>query len=128
MTDIWLRNGIMGKKAIDNSTIGVRASAPTHTQLTKRNTDFGVDIGRNHTSVANDITMYNNFRRVEGCRTDLQVKTGRPVPDKQKVLPSYHGVARNTSSVFPRPANDGPLLVPVDSQFIARPNKLGLPK
>ena len=128
MTDIWLRNGIMGNKAIDNSVIGVRASAPTHTQLTKRNTDFGVDIGRNHTSVANDITMYNNFRRVEGCRTDLQITVGRPVKDQQKVLPSYHGVARNTSSVFPRPANNGPLLVPVDSQFIARPNKLGLPK
>ena len=128
MTDIWLRNGLMGKKAIDNSVIGVSASAPTHTQLTKRNTSFGIDIGRNHTSVANDITMYNNFRRVEGCRTDLMVKTGRPVKDQQKVLPSYHGVARGTSSVFPRPANNGPLLVPVDSQFIARPNKLGLPK
>ena len=107
MTDIWLRNGIMRSKAIDNSTIGVRASAPTHTQLTKRNTDFGVDIGRNHTSVATDITMYNNFRRVEGCRTDLMVKTGHPVKDAIKVLPSYHGVGRGTSSVFPRPANDG---------------------
>tara|TARA_R100000935_G_scaffold58878_1_gene98943 strand:+ start:3576 stop:3962 length:387 start_codon:yes stop_codon:yes gene_type:complete len=128
MSDIWLRNGILGNKSIDNSVIGVSASAPTHTQLTKRNTSFGIDIGRNYTSVANDITMYNNFRRVEGCRTDLQVKTGRPVKDAIKVLPSYHGVARNTSSVFPRPANDGPLLVPVDSQFIARPNKLGLPK
>ena len=107
MTDIWLRNGIMGKKAIDNSTIGVRASAPTHTQLTKRNTDFGVNIGRNYTSVANDINMYNNFRRVEGCRTDLQVKTGRPVKDAIKVLPSYHGVGRGTSSVFPRPGDEG---------------------
>ena len=72
--------------------------------------------------------MYNNFRRVEGCRTDLMVKTGRPVKDAIKVLPSYHGVGRGTSSVFPRPANDGPLLVPVDSQFQSRPNRLGLPK
>tara|TARA_R100000541_G_scaffold1635_2_gene6421 strand:- start:1266 stop:1655 length:390 start_codon:yes stop_codon:yes gene_type:complete len=129
MTDIWLRNGIMGKKAIDNSTIGVSVGAPSRIQLTKRNTDFGVDLGRNeHSGVANNITMYNNFTREEGCRTDLMVKTGRPDKDQLKVLPSYHGVGRNTSSIFPRPSNDGPLLIPVDSQFQSRPNKLGLPK
>ena len=128
MTDIWLRNGIMGKKSIDNSVIGVSASAPTHTQLTKRNATFGVDIGRNNTSVATDITMYNNFRKVEGCRMDYISKSGRAPKDQQKVLPSYHGVGRHTSSVFPRFANNGPLLVPVDSEFIGRPNKLGLPK
>ena len=72
MTDIWLRNGIMGSKAIDNSTIGVRASAPTHTQLTKRNTDFGVDIGRNHTSVA---TAHRDMATTAGYGL-LQSNTG----------------------------------------------------
>ncbi|AGM15759.1 hypothetical protein PGVV14_0013 [Preplasmiviricota sp. Gezel-14T] len=129
MTDIWIRNGILGSKAIDNSIIGVAVGAPSRIQLTKRNATFGVDLGRNeHSGVATNITMYNNYTREEGCRMDYVVKSGRAPKEAQKVLPSYHGVARNTSSVFPRPSNDGPLLVPIDSQFQSRPNKLGLPK
>jgi hypothetical protein len=129
MGDIWLYNGILGKKAVGPNEILATSSAPSRIPLTSRKAAWGVDLGKNEfNSPATDITMTNNYRREDSCKTDLMIKEGRPPKDPIKVLASYHGVGRNQSSVFPRPPNNGPLLIPTNSMFSGRPSKLGQPK
>jgi hypothetical protein len=127
--DPWVFNGTLGKKSIGPNEILATASAPSRIPLTSRKAAWGVDLGKNEfSSPATNITMFNNYRREDNCRTDLMVRAGRPPRAELKVLPSQHGVGRHQSSIFPRAENNGALLTPTDSRFVERPNKLGLPK
>jgi hypothetical protein len=129
MSDPWIFNGTLGTKSLTPTQISATASAPSRVPLTQRKAAWGVDLGNNEfNSPATDITMYNNFRREDNCRTDLMVTAGRPPRAELKVLPSQHGVGRHQKSIFPREENNGALLTPTDSRFSTRPNKLGLPK
>jgi hypothetical protein len=127
--DPWLYNGILGTKSVTPTQISATASAPSRVPLTQRKAAWGVNLGNNEfNSPATDITMYNNFRREDNCRTDLMVTAGRPPRAELKVLPAQHGVGRHQKSIFPREENNSALLTPTDSRFSTRPNKLGLPK
>jgi hypothetical protein len=129
MSDPWIFNGTLGKKSIGPNEILATASAPSRVPLTQRKAAWGVDLGKNEfNSPATDITMFNNYRREDNCRTDLMVQAGRPPRAKHILLPSQHGVGRHQTSIFPRAENNGALLIPADSRFSTRPNKLGLPK
>jgi hypothetical protein len=129
MSDPWIFNGTLGKKSIGPNEILATASAPTRVPLTQRKAAWGVDLGKNEfSSPATDITMFNNIRREDNCRTDLMVRAGRPPRPQHILLPSQHGVGRHQKSIFPREENNSALLKPTDSRFVERPNKLGLPK
>jgi len=86
------------------------------------------DITENVPSMLTNLTNVAAYRREIMCRNDLRVKVGRTAKDKFMVYNSLEGVGRNTYSIFAKPKNNHPLLIPADSNNVRRPSKLGVPK
>ena len=51
---------------------------------------------------------------------------GNRVKEQQTVKACYEGNGRHTNSIFSRPDNTGDILIPTDSMFASRRNKLGM--
>lgn len=100
------------------------------TQLRTRNPLLGYQEGISEAApaVLNALSADSSYRRMIMCRNDLRVKVLRAPKDKFKIHNSMIGVARNEKSIFQKPKNNHPLLIPADSNDIQRPNKLGIPK
>jgi hypothetical protein len=100
------------------------------TQLKTRNPLIGFQEGISEAApaVLNALSADSSYRRMIMCRNDLRVKVLRAPKDKFKIHNSLIGVARNEKSIFQKPKNNHPLLIPADSNDIQRSNKLGVPK
>ena len=125
MFDPFLIAGLQGTKEITSQQILAPASF-SKTQLTNRDSHFGLDTNVYHEPIANNITIQDMTRRPLPTKKDYIVTVGNRIKEEQIVKPSYEGVARNTSSDFPRPPNDGALLIPTDSMYADRLNRLGI--
>ena len=127
MTDPFLLSGNIGTKEITSQNILATASFGKF-QLAQRDSHFGhVDPKQiYHEPTANNITILDGSRRLLPCKTDYIVTGGNRRKDEYVVRPSYEGNGRNTTSMFPRPPNNGNILIPSDSMYAGRLNKLGM--
>ena len=100
------------------------------TQIRSRNPLLGYQeyISESAPPVLNALSADSSYRRMIMCRNDLRVKVLRAPKDKFKIHNLLIGVGRNEKSIFQKPKNNHPLLIPADSNDIQRPNKLGIPK
>ena len=125
--DPFLLSGNKGTKEITSINILATASFPKF-QLAQRKTTCGYvaqkDIFRE--PIANGITIQDGTRRLLPCKKDYILTTGNRVRDGHTVKPAYEGNGRKTSSIFQRPTNTGDILVPADSMYAFRNNKLGM--
>ena len=62
--------------------------------------------------ILNPTTSIDTSDRVLACRNDLRVKVGRRPKEARTIKHVLEGYGRNTTSFFPRPPNNLPLLVP----------------
>ena len=101
-------NGLLNKgiqvvehDIVPRATSHTRSIVSNRTQLynLKRLDDLYIE------PTANAITVQDTSRQVVGCKPTVIV--GRKRVAEHKVEASYLGVGRGTSSIFPRPANNG---------------------
>ena len=119
MTDPFLLSGNIGTKEITSQDILATASFAKF-QLAQRDSRFGQVEQKDiyHEPIANNITIQDGSRRLLPCKTDYIVTSGNRT--------CYEGNGRNTNSIFTRPPNNGNILIPTDSMYAGRLNKLGL--
>lgn len=127
MRDPFILSGNIGTKEITSQNILPTASFAKF-QLAQRDSHFGhveqTDIYKE--PIANNITIQDGSRRLLPCKTDYIVTTGNRRKDEHTVRACYEGNGRNTTSIFTRPPNNGNILIPTDSMYAGRLNKLGL--
>ena len=127
MTDPFLLSGNTGTKEITSQNILARASFGKF-QLAQRDSHFGQVEQKDiyHEPIANNITIQDGSRRLLPCKTDYIVTSGNRRKDEHTVRACYEGNGRNTKSIFTRPPNNGNILIPTDSMYAGRLNKLGV--
>ena len=127
MRDPFLLSGNAGTKEITSQDILATASFAKF-QLAQRDSHFGHVEQKDiyHEPIANNITIQDGSRRLLPCKTDYIVTSGNRRKDEHTVRASYEGNGRNTNSIFTRPPNNGNILIPTDSMYAGRLNKLGL--
>jgi len=126
MRDPFL-SGNAGTKEITSQDILATASFAKF-QLAQRDSHFGHVEQKDiyHEPIANNITIQDGSRRLLPRKTDYIVTSGNRRKDEHTVRASYEGNGRNTNSIFTRPPNNGNILIPTDSMYAGRLNKLGL--
>ena len=127
MRDPFLLSGNAGTKEITSQDILATASFAKF-QLAQRDSRFGHVEQKDiyHEPIANNITIQDGSRRLLPCKKDYIVTIGNRRKDEHTVRACYEGNGRNTNSIFPRPPNDGDILIPTDSMYAGRLNKLGM--
>ena len=123
----FLLSGNAGTKEITSLDILPTASFQK-IQLARRDARFGHVEQKEiyNEPIANNITIQDGSRRLLPCKTDYIVTNGNRRKDEHTVRASYEGNGRNTNSMFPRPPNNGNILIPTDSMYAGRLNKLGM--
>jgi hypothetical protein len=99
---VWLLNGNMGVKSIENIDIKPTYEAASHDyhKNDKIHTGF-IDMSKKKLSNAlmESSTLYNH-RRVLPCRTDHTIKLGNTPRQEQELKTGLEGITRNTNSIF----------------------------